>query len=75
LWLLPVIAGQNYLYRLKQIDLNGTEKYYNTISIDNTRGEKETPWKITNMIGQEVGGNYRGIVIEYYNDHIVKKNR
>jgi hypothetical protein len=62
----------NY-YRLKQVDMNGTVKYFGTISIDNTIGVPLTPSKRINAIGQEVYQNYRGVVIEQYKNSFVKK--
>ena len=63
----------NY-YRLRQIDINGTEKIYSTISIDNTQNTYNKPIRVVNTIGQEVGPYYKGVVIEYYkNNRVIRK--
>lgn len=62
----------NY-YRLKQTDFDGGYKYFNINYVSNI--EKGTPViiKIINMMGQEVGEDYKGLVIECYSDGSVKK--
>jgi len=61
----------NY-YRLKQTDFDGNHKYSDLISIDNTKINKEIS-SITNLLGQEVNENYRGIVIINYADGSIEK--
>jgi hypothetical protein len=62
----PVI---NY-YRLVQTDFDGKSTTSNVISIDNREGidsEKEVVM-ITNILGQEVNGFYKGLVVILYSD-------
>ena len=61
----------NY-YRLKQTDFDGNHKYSDLISIDNTKINKEIS-SITNLIGQEVNEDYRGVVIVTYTDGSIEK--
>jgi hypothetical protein len=58
----------NY-YRLKQTDIDGLSKYSELISIDNRSGvnEKEIV-SITNLLGQEINENYKGLVIVTFID-------
>lgn len=62
----------NY-YRLKQTDFNGDYKYSDIIYVDNRNLEKSTLVKTINQFGQEVGDNYRGFVIEIYEDGSTRK--
>jgi hypothetical protein len=61
----------NY-YFLVQVDIDGVEKYYGPISIDNS-GKRGKLLKTINMVGQEVGDDYNGVVIEIYDDGTTKK--
>lgn len=62
--------GVNY-YRLEQFDYDGTKTTHKTISIDNSSDLKLI--KRINTLGQEVGKDYKGIVIEYYQNGTVRK--
>ena len=62
----------NY-YRLKQTDYDGNFKYFNINYVINTDKDKPTIIKIVNVMGQEVGQNATGIVIEIYSDGSTKK--
>jgi hypothetical protein len=70
-------SSLNY-YRLKQTDRNGQFKYYNIISIDDTKVPSKQLIKVTNMMGQEVSSDTPGILIYYYSDgthqKVVKSN-
>lgn len=55
----------NY-YRLRQTDYNGDYKYSNIISINNLSIKKLI--KLISLEGKEVDENYKGFVIECYND-------
>lgn len=55
----------NY-YQLTQVDIDGKSTTYPPISIDNRHAQ--TLVKVVNMLGQEVGEDYRGMVIEIYDD-------
>src|SRR5690554_5325685 len=60
----------NY-YRLTQVDFDGKREVFPIISIDNV--DNRTLVKRLNTMGQEVSASYKGIVIEYYDDHTVEK--
>jgi hypothetical protein len=64
----PVI---NY-YRLKQFDIDGTNKEYGPIAIDNRRDLKKVIRTI-NLLGQQVNESATGIVIEIYEDGTMRK--
>lgn len=61
----------NY-YRLKQVDFDGTTRMYNIVSVDNRISKKEL-LKTVNLIGQDVNGFYKGMVIEIYSDGSTQK--
>jgi hypothetical protein len=61
----------NY-YRLVQVDLDGDQKLYGPISIDN-RENKRTLIKTINTLGQEVTEGYSGLVINLYDDGTTEK--
>jgi hypothetical protein len=56
----------NY-YRLKQFDIDGVNKEYGPIVINN-KSQIKIIAKRTNLIGQEVNENETGIIIEIYED-------
>ncbi len=57
----------NY-YRLKQTDTDGAEKISALVSVDNRDNlGKEVAMK-TNLLGQEINENYRGVVIIVFTD-------
>ena len=60
----------NY-YRLRQTDYNGDYKYSNIISVNNLVIKKII--KVISLDGREVGDNYKGLVIEIYDDGTIKK--
>lgn len=62
----------NY-YRLKQTDFNGDYEYSDIIYIDNRDMKKPVLIKTVNQFGQEVDTNYRGFVIEIYEDGSTRK--
>ena len=53
-------------YKLSQTDYDGTSEYYNIIPIHFTN-QNEFIIKRTNLMGQDVDINYRGIIIEVWN--------
>lgn len=61
----------NY-YRLKQVDFDGSTKVYGLVSIDNRESKKDLV-KTVNLMGQEVGPFYQGMVIEIYSDGTTEK--
>ena len=61
----------NY-YRLKQFDIDGANKEYGPIVINN-KSEIKIIAKRINLIGQEVDENETGIVIEIYEDGTLKR--
>jgi hypothetical protein len=64
----PVI---NY-YRLKQFDIDGENKEYGPIALDNREKIKKIV-KVINLLGQEVDENETGFVIEIYEDGTLKR--
>jgi hypothetical protein len=68
---LAYVGNINY-YQLTQTDFDGNSVTYDIISIDNTLTKKEIS-SITNILGQEVNENYRGLVIITYIDGSVEK--
>lgn len=62
----------NY-YRLKQTDFNGRFEYLRTQSIDNSDDKKRKVVRITNMLGQDVNSDYKGIIIKIYDDGSTKR--
>ena len=61
----------NY-YQLTQTDTDGNSVTYDMISIDNRVGSTIIS-SITNLLGQEVNENYRGLVIITYADGSIEK--
>jgi len=61
----------NY-YRLKQFDIDGVNKEYGPIVINN-KTQSKTIAKRINLIGQEVDENEKGIIIEIYEDGTLKR--
>jgi len=61
-----VLPIYNY-YRLKQFDIDGANKEYGPIVINN-KSQIKIIAKRTNLIGQEVDENETGIIIEIYED-------
>ena len=59
--------GINY-YVLKQTDYDGKFKYSDIISIDNRKESSPTLIKVTNILGQEVTGELKGVYIFHYSD-------
>lgn len=55
----------NY-YRLKQTDFDGSSKYSDIISINNSVDRKIV--RTTNMLGQDVDENADGLIIQFYSD-------
>jgi hypothetical protein len=62
--------GINY-YRLKQVDYDGAVNTHKIISINNKDGR--VLLKKVNSMGQEVNEDYKGMVIEYYEDGSTRK--
>ncbi len=61
----------NY-YRLTQVDIDGKSNVYKMISVDN-RLSKFDLIKTVNMMGQDVGPFYKGLVLEVYSDGTTQK--
>lgn len=59
-------SGINY-YRLSQIDFDGKSEMFKTIAINNAGKTKEVLY-FTNLLGQIVNDDVRGLVIVYYTD-------
>jgi hypothetical protein len=62
------VSKQINYYRLKQFDYDGKFNYSKIISIDNRHSEAKVVKYMTNLIGQKVDKNYKGVVIIYYTD-------
>ncbi len=60
------VGAINY-YRLSQTDFNGERNVFNVVAIDNRLVDKQVV-RTTNLLGQEVNSNYRGVVIDYFED-------
>jgi hypothetical protein len=56
-----------HYYKLIQYDYDGVFKGYGPIGMDNTM-KKANLLRTTNLIGQEIDDNYKGFVIEIYDD-------
>ncbi len=61
-----------YYYRLVQYDIDGKFVVYGPIALDNTTKIKKVV-KYVNLMGQEVGFDYKGIVFEVYEDGTSRK--
>lgn len=61
----------NY-YRLKQTDYSGEYEYFDIVQVD-TKIEKPTLIKITNIFGDQISDSYIGIQIYLYSDGSYKK--
>jgi len=59
-------------YRLQQYDFDGQYKTYGPIVITNYQTDKKIV-KYVNLLGQEVGSDSRGIIIEVYDDGTMRK--
>ena len=59
----------NY-YRLRQTDFDGKSSLTNNISLDNREidSNSKTIVKITNVLGQDVNDDYKGLIIISYSD-------
>jgi hypothetical protein len=62
------VSKQINYYRLKQFDYDGKFNYSKIISIDNRHSEAKVVKYMTNLIGQKVDENYKGVVVIYYED-------
>ena len=61
----------NY-YRMQQVDYDGNSVTYEIISIDNRIDKKEIS-SMTNLLGQEINENYKGMIIVTYVDGSIEK--
>ena len=59
-------------YRLQQYDFDGEYKTYGPIVITNYQTDKKIV-KYVNLLGQEVGIDSKGIIIEVYDDGTMRK--
>ena len=62
----------NY-YRLQQIDFNGVLTSFNTIVVDNTKKDRKHLKMRLNVLGEVVNEDYKGIIIEVYDNSVVKR--
>jgi hypothetical protein len=61
-----------HYYRLVQYDIDGKFEIFGPIALDN-RVKEKTVVKYVNLLGQEVGFEYKGVVFEIYEDGTSKK--
>jgi hypothetical protein len=61
-----------HYYRLVQYDIDGQFKIYGPIVLNNEIKEKKIT-KYINLLGQEVGGEAKGVLFEVYEDGTMKK--
>jgi hypothetical protein len=61
-----------HYYRLVQYDIDGKFEIFDPIALDN-RVKEKTIVKYVNLLGQEVGSEYKGVVFEIYEDGTSKK--
>jgi hypothetical protein len=61
-----------HYYRLVQYDIDGKFEIFGPIVLDN-RVKEKTIVKYVNLLGQEVGPEYKGVVFEVYEDGTSKK--
>jgi hypothetical protein len=59
-------------YRLQQYDFDGQYKTYGPIVITNYQTDKKIV-KYVNLLGQEVGSESKGVIIEIYDDGTMRK--
>jgi len=64
--------GYNF-YRLAQVDKNGNITYSKIVEVDNRIDKDIKLLKTFNLLGKEVDQNYKGLVIEYYNNGDIRK--
>lgn len=57
----------NY-YKLIQTNFDGSLKEFNTIYIDNSNSQISLPFKVINLLGQDVNADAPGLKIYYYTD-------
>lgn len=66
------LIGLNY-YRLKQIDIGGTYKIYPVVVVVDNKKDSLKPYKIFNILGEQVDETYEGIkIIQYMNGKTIK---
>lgn len=68
----PFINFSIVYYRLQQYDFDGQYKTYGPISITNYQTDKKIV-KYVNLLGQEVGMESKGVIIEIYDDGTMRK--
>jgi hypothetical protein len=62
----------NY-YRLIQVDFDGVLTVLNTVVVDNTKKDKNTLKTRLNTLGQPVNEEYKGVILEIYDNKVVKR--
>jgi hypothetical protein len=61
-----------HYYRLVQYDIDGKFEIFGPIVLDN-RVKEKTIVKYVNLLGQEVGPEYKGVIFEIYEDGSSKR--
>ncbi|MDB3905406.1 hypothetical protein N9335_02895, partial [Crocinitomicaceae bacterium] len=68
-----IIDKKTVYYKLSQTDYDGTIEYFNVIPIQ-FKNRSEFIIKKTNLIGQDIDSNYKGIIIELWSNGYISKS-
>ena len=68
----PIVSNQYIYYKLSQADTDGTNEFFDVISVE-TRIKKKNIIRFTNLMGQDVDDNHKGIVIQQWSNGEVSK--
>jgi hypothetical protein len=71
--ILPSIENNTIYYRLSQTDYDGTTEFFQIIPVE-IQASKTHVVSRTNLMGQEVDQNHKGLVIETWNNGTVVKS-
>jgi hypothetical protein len=70
---LPSIENNTIYYRLSQTDYDGTTEFFQIIPVE-IQAAKTHVLRRTNLMGQEVDQNHKGLIIETWNNGTVVKS-
>ena len=70
--ILPSIENNTIYYRLSQTDYDGTTEFFQIIPVE-IQASKTHVVRRTNLMGQQVDQNHKGLVIETWNNGVVIK--
>jgi hypothetical protein len=71
--ILPSIENNTIYYRLSQTDYDGTTEFFQIIPVE-IQAAKTHVLRRTNLMGQEVDQNHKGLIIETWNNGTVVKS-